>query len=398
MSKNMITIIKKEFARFFGDKRLVFTTVLMPGLMIYVMYSFMGKAMMSQFTTEQDYVYEIHTVHLPESLQELKSDDQWNILEEEPKDVEEVKDEIVQQEADLLVVFPEDFDAVVAAYDAAAEEAPAPEIQIYFNSVSTESTSAYDIIYDRFEQYESSLANKFDINASVGEDYNLATEKDTTGQIFSMMLPMLMMVFLFSGCIAIAPESIAGEKERGTIATLLVTPMKRSELAFGKIISLSVLGLLSGVSSFFGTMLALPKMMGGPSEDGGSGMNAGVYSGTDYLLVLLVILSTVLVIIAAISIISGFSKSVKEAGTAVSPLMIIVMVIGITSMLGGGAPKEMFWYLIPLYNSVQCMNGIFSFSIIPVNFVVTVLSNLVYTVLMAGILAKLFDSEKIMYQ
>ena len=53
-------------------------------------------------------------------------------------------------------------------------------------------------------------------------------------------------------------------------------------------------------------------------------MSAAVYSGTDYVLLLFVILSTVLVIIGAISLMSGLAKSVKEAGTMVSPLMIVV--------------------------------------------------------------------------
>ena len=43
MSKKMIAIMKKEFARFFGDRRLVFTTILMPGLMIYIVYTLLGQ-------------------------------------------------------------------------------------------------------------------------------------------------------------------------------------------------------------------------------------------------------------------------------------------------------------------------------------------------------------------
>lgn len=70
--------------------------------------------------------------------------------------------------------------------------------------------------------------------------------------IFSSMLPMLLMIFLFTGCMSVAPESIAGEKERGTIATLLVTPVKRSHIAIGKIIALSIIALLSGISSTLG--------------------------------------------------------------------------------------------------------------------------------------------------
>lgn len=74
-----------------------------------------------------------------------------------------------------------------------------------------------------------------------------------------------------------APESIAGEKERGTIATLLVTPMRRSSLALGKVFSLSIIALLAGCSSFIGTFAALPKMMGGEL----TGVDSSVYTPMD---------------------------------------------------------------------------------------------------------------------
>ena len=393
MSKNMITIIKKEFARFFGDRRMVLTTIFLPGIMIYVLYSFMGNMMMKQFTTSDDYVYQIEAVSLPASMEFLKTQEMFEVKEVDAAEEADAKALVETQEADLLLVFPEEFDQKVAAYDCTATTDAAPDIQIYYNSVSTESSAAYQMVCAMLDEYETALSNKFDINAEEEICYDMATEKDTSAQFFSMMLPMLMMMFLFSGCMAIAPESIAGEKERGTIATLLVTPMKRSELAIGKIISLSVIGLLSGFSSFVGTMLSLPNLMGAAADE----MSASVYGISDYVFLLVMILSTVLVIIGAISVISGFAKSVKEAGTAVSPLMILVMVLSVTTMMGGGAPEEPYLYLIPLYNSVQCMNGIFSFTMLPVNFVITVVSNLVYTGLLVFILTKMFDSEKIMY-
>lgn len=393
MSKNIITIIKKEFARFFGDKRMVFTTVLMPGLLIYVLYSFMGNGLASQFETDEDYVYQIHTVNLPDSLESFSMMDNVNLIAEKESAIDEVKQEIADKDTDTLVVFPEDFDEQVAAYDSLTATSPAPNVEVYYNSTSTESSAAYQLVSYALDSYESALANKFDVNAATDDSYDLASKEDSTAQFFAMMLPMLMTMFLFSGCMAIAPESIAGEKERGTIATLLVTPIKRSELAIGKIISLSAIGLLSGLSSFVGTMLSLPKLMGDTSDL----MDAGVYGVTEYVQLLIVILTTVLVIIGLISIISGFANSVKEAGTAATPLMIVVMLIGVTSMLSGGAPKEFYWYLIPIYNSVQSMNAIFSFTASSVNLAVTAVSNLVYTLLMVVVLTKIFDSEKIMY-
>lgn len=393
MSKNIITIIKKEFSRFFGDKRMVFTTVLMPGLLIYVLYSFMGNGLASQFETDEDYVHQIHTVNLPDSLESFSMMDNVNLIAEKESAIDEVKQEIADKDTDTLVVFPEDFDEQVAAYDSLTATSPAPNVEVYYNSTSTESSAAYQLVSYALDSYESALANKFDVNAATDDSYDLASKEDSTAQFFAMMLPMLMTMFLFSGCMAIAPESIAGEKERGTIATLLVTPIKRSELAIGKIISLSAIGLLSGLSSFVGTMLSLPKLMGDASDL----MDAGVYGTTEYIQLLIVILTTVLVIIGLISIISGFANSVKEAGTAATPLMIVVMLIGVTSMLSGGAPKEFYWYLIPIYNSVQSMNAIFSFTASGVNLAVTAVSNLVYTLLMVVVLTKIFDSEKIMY-
>lgn len=393
MRNNMLTIIKKEMVRFFCDKRMVFTTVLLPGLMIYALYTVMGQGITSQFETEDDYVYQIYAENLPESVGAMTKEMPVEIETAEPGEKESIQEKIAGKELDLLMIFPEDFDAAVAAYDSAnAASDAAPQIAMYYNSTSSESYSAYQMMTETFDSYESMLANKFDINAGE-ESYDLASEKDETGQFFSMMLPMLMMIFLFSGCMAIAPESIAGEKERGTIATLLVTPMKRTHLALGKIVSLGIIGLLSGISSFVGTMLSIPNMMAGASDT----LSASVYTVPDYIMLLLVILTTILVIVAAMSVISAYAKSVKEASNAILPLMIVVIAVAVASMVTDGAPKEWYFYLIPFYNSVQSMNGIFGFTYLPVNIVITLVSNIIYTLILSGGLAKIFDSEKIMY-
>ncbi|MGO5230840.1 ABC transporter permease [Thermoguttaceae bacterium LCP21S3_D4] len=394
MKNNLMTIIKKELARFFGDKRMVFTTILMPGLLIYIMYSFMGSGLTSKFEADEDYTYRIYAENMPSTVSSMIKGSDINVeyLDRDGVSEDDMKQAVTDKDAELLMVFPENFEADVQAYDSMTATTPAPQVALYYNSANTESTACYQIMASVLDGYESSMANKFDVNSGDTE-YDLASKEDSTGQIFSMMLPMLLMIFLFSGCMAIAPESIAGEKERGTIATLLVTPMKRGQLAMGKIISLGIIGLLSGISSFVGTMLSLPKLMGAESE----AMDASVYSVTDYILLLLVILTTVLVLVGALAVISAFAKTVKEAGSMIMPLMVVVMVISITSMLGSGAPKEFYWYLIPFYNSVQSMTGIFDFSYSGINIVACLVSNLIYTGILSTVLAKMFGSEKIMY-
>ena len=390
MKSGILAIMKKELARFFGDRRMAFSTILLPGLMIFLLYTIMGNAIGNMTSVDEDFKPLAAVVSMPDSLKEtLESVFTVNSIESSA--LEQSKEEIEQKDSQICIVFPEDFDAQVNGYDIASGES-APNIQIYYNSSDTESQVAYTSVIEVLDQYEAALTNKFDINQG-GERYDLATEKDTAGTIFSSMLPMLLLIFLYSGCIAVAPESIAGEKERGTIATMLITPIKRSDIAIGKICALALIALLSGISSAVGTILSLPKLMGGAVD----GLTGDVYGVTDYLMLGVVVIATVLLLITLISIISAFAKSVKEAQTAVVPLMIVVMLVGITAMFGTGAKTEFYYYLIPIYNSVQCMVGIFSFEFQAVNILIAIVSNLVYTLIGVWVLAKMFNSEKIVY-
>ena len=168
--------------------------------------------------------------------------------------------------------------------------------------------------------------------------------------------------------------------------------MKRSALALGKVISLSCIALLSGLSSFVGTMLSMPKLMG--TEEG---VSAAVYVATDYLMLLGIILTTVLVMVSLIAIISALAKSIKAASTAVSPLMIIVMVISLVPMFGGDGEKSLAMFFVPLYNSVLCIHGIFSFTYQPVQIVITIVMNLIYAGALSWVLTRMFNSEKVMF-
>lgn len=398
MNNNITTIIKKEFARFFGDKRMVFTTVIMPGLLIYIIYSFVVGGIRDTFESDKDYRPKVYVQQMPQLLQPMFEAIEMDITDATTMDIESIKPLIENKDIELLVAFPTDFDSAMANYDISDSTLAAPNVLIYSNVTNMESGKAETVVRSILSSYEETICNKFNINAltdeTANEEFNLATDEDFMGQILSAMLPFMLIIFLYSGCMAVAPESIAGEKERGTIATLLVTPMNRSHLAFGKIISLSFIALISGLSSFLGVILSLPKFMGSAME----GMPTNIYTTSDYLLILGIILSTVLVLISVISIISAYAKTVKEASTLVLPLMLIIMIVGIPSTIGGGnAQTAISWYFIPIYNSIQAMTGVFSFSYSLINVATTIAINIVYAAAFSYVLAKMFNSEKIMF-
>ena len=387
--KNIWMIMKKELTRFFTDRRMLIS-IFLPGILIYFLYSLMGSAMSDQFMTEDTYRYSVAVCHPSAGLAP--------ILEELPVDVTDIAESALPEanalvesgSYDLLVVFPDNFDKAVASY--VTGEGAAPHVQIYYNTAVTSSAEAYSLFAAVLDNYESLLANKFDVNADGGR-YDLASEENITTMLFSMLLPLLLMTFMFSGCMAVAPESIAGEKERGTIATLLVTPIRRSHLAIGKIVSLSLIALSGGVVSFFGVILSLPNLMG---EMGG--VNAAVYGITDYLLILAIILTTILVFISAISIVSAVANSVKEASSYLSVMMVFVMLASLSTMFGAPTGEGIAPYLIPVYNSVLGLSGIFNKSYEVTGILVTLGINLLCSGALIAILTRMFDSERVMFR
>ncbi len=395
MKSNIITVMKKEFARFFGDKRLVVTTLLLPGLLIYFMYTFMGSAMTDLFETDDTFIPTVYHQNMPQvfidDYSKMFGGVNYVNMDDHSVDIEDVKEDVKNGSYHLIAVFGKDFIKDSVYYNTATSAIPAPNVEIYYNSANTDSYTAYQAFYSLLEVYEDSIGNKFDINRDADIAYDLAEDEEASAMIFTMMMPMLLMMFLYSGCMAVAPESIAGEKERGTMATMLVTPVKRHEIALGKIFALGTIAVLSGSVSSIATIASLPKLMGGAEE------LVIPYGVKEYAMLALLILSTSVLIVSIISILSAFAKTVKEATNYITPLYIVTIFVGLSAMFGTGATSNIVAYLVPLYNSVQCMVGIFSFTLSPLHIIVTVAANIAYTAIAVFVIAKLFDSEKVMF-
>ena len=396
MKLGAFTVFKKEIARFFGDKRLLFTSVIMPGLLIYLIYSVMGNSLNSMMS-DQTSSFKAAAVDIPQSVASQLEKQGFEIENIELSEVDRAKEQIEDGDLSLCVVFPNGFENVMSEYAGGSKTDSAPNVKIYFDSADINSSHAYSVTVAMLDELEKTVSNVFDINnASQDDGYDVASEEDAAGAMLSMILPMLITVLLYSSCVALAPESIAGEKERGTLAALLITPVPRSQIILGKVLALSVMALLGGLSSFLGTFMSLPSLMQGMGDELGS-ISANVYGPVDYVCLIVLILTTVLLLITVISIISTLAKSVKEAGTMVLPLMLVVMLVSFMTMYQTETRTEFYWYLIPIYNTIESMAKIFSFSLDPVCIAVTAAANIVYSALGIFILTKLFNNEKVMF-
>ena len=372
------TIAKKEFFRFFKDKRM-FAALFLPGILIYIIYSFLGGVVMDSMMPSEDYAYRVCVVNAPVWLTEETLSPYGNFdLQTVAAPVENAEQKVKDGEMDAYLVFPSDL--VLGGVDGNLQE-----VKLYTNSAETASATAGHLLTAAISSAQYGMPNFLLMPQDV------ATEADLSAMIVSMVGPMLVLVMLMTGCVAVAPESIAGEKERGSFATMLVTPVKRTYIAAGKVLSLSAIALLSGVVSCAGIVFSLPKIMGEETLS----FSALGYGVGELAALVGIVLSTVLLMVTLTSILSAWAKSVKEATGIVSPATLIIVVAAFGSTF---LPMDAWYYFcIPFLNSAAALAGVFSMNVQPLFVLITIGANLLISGVFMWVLSKMFCSEKIMF-
>lgn len=400
--KNVITIFKKEFYRVISDRRLVFTSIILPGLAIFIMYSLLGNAALGMEEDISEHKMIVYTENMPvpfRNVVNIEFDQNPEFHDISESDIETVRQMIKDGEVDIFISFEEDFMDRLDAYE--EDGYSLPQVTIAYNNSERYSAASFTNMLqflDAFAEQEGleRYGAAFDI-LQISSIETIEYEDKGFGQGLAMLLPMLIVMFLFSGAMSIGPDSIAGEKERGTIATLLITPVKRSEIAIGKVLSLSVVSLMSATSSFIGIMFSLGNLMNLSDETGDPVNPFEIYEIGDFVMLFVVILSTVIVIVGLISVISAFAKTIKEASTLILPFYFISIFVGISTMFSGEAATSLVSYLIPIYSSVNMIIAILTFEASLTHLLLMVGSSLVYLSILVFILNRFFQSEKIMF-
>lgn len=384
---NIFTILKKELRRFFTDKRMLLSLFL-PGILIFIIYTAMGSVFSNFFNPSDDYNYIVYIDNPVEEFNVINTSSPYKIeiknfnnLSNEEK--ENYKNDIKNEKIDLLICFESDF------YNK-LNNGEKPNVEIYYLSTSTASSTIYNYYFQTLNNNSMTINYNYFVNQNSDINYDLSTDEDKSKVIITMVLPFILVIMLFTGCMNVTTESIAGEKERGTIATLLVTPVKRSEIALGKILALSITSIVSSISSFLGLALSLPKLLQGTGD-----ITLSMYGISTYIYVLLIIIVITILFTTLSSIVSCFSKSIKEANQYATPLMFLIMAIsGSTYFISN---NNWYLYLIPIFNSINCLSEIFSLNFNLINFLITIISNIVYISLGVFVVTKMFDNEKVMF-
>jgi sodium transport system permease protein len=398
-------VIRKELLRVFTDKRLVISTIIVPALSIYILYSLMGSLIGGMIDDIDEHQSVVYVNNAPESFTayyESVAADYNMDLKVAETNIDAYKTAIMDGEVDLFVVFGDDFDEMVRDYETVQV---LPEVKTYYNPTEDYSEKARNVfVYALLEGYEKAfLLERFDnldylkafaVDATNTESI-IQDEKKADSSMLGMFIPMLLAITLFSGAMGVGMDSIAGEKERGTMATLLLTPVDRKTIALGKVISLGIIAIISALCSFVAILLSLPKMMGSIDEEVMS-MGTLAFSPIQYLQLLVMMIALVGIFVGIISLISVRANTVKEAGSYIAPIFMVVMGAAFSTMYTTGEITTM-QYAIPVYGNVMAMKQLLEFDLPLEGFILAVVVSFVISGVFVKLITSAFNNEKIMF-
>lgn len=396
-------IFSKELKRVFGDKKMVFSLFILPIILIAGIYGMMFFLVDKQKSSINEHVSEVFVQNMPDNFSELMSKHTECKINVIPagESADTYKDKLLDGTYDLVVVFPENFYENFKNADATSA---LPDIKTFYNPSEDNSGEARTRFTETYlEEYKQLLLNErfgslnyamvFSVDAD-NPDMIVQDDGKATGKILGTIIPYLITILIFGGAMGLGVDTIAGEKERGTIANLLISPIKRVDIIMGKIAALAIVSVLSAgvyVISFIGSAVVLSKKSGMGEMFNRLSLN---FTSLQIVQFVVLLLGLVLLYVGIIGFVSLMAKNIKEAQSFIMPVYILVMFAGMITMYSGDVTSGS--YMIPVYNTSAAFKGIFERTITMNQYLTSTIITYAFAGVMVCLMAKAMNSEKIM--
>ena len=407
----MSIILKKELKRVFGDKKLVFSMFILPAIIMIALYGVMGFMIGKMNSDIEDNVNKVYVVNADDRMKNAitasgfdKTNDITYLNEADFKAKEQdFRDEILNGDAQLIVYMDKDFNQKFTSYSDSSS--PVPQIKLSYNTTENYSQNTYGMFATGvLEIYRTGLLqervgsldmlNVFDL-----EDDIIEKEEKANSRFISMMLPYMIVIMLFAGAMSVGVDAMAGEKERGTLASMLLSPVKRTSIAAGKIVAMMILSGISAIVYVASMMVAMPVMsaMGGGESEMAGGFGGLSLSLVEGLQLAAIMLALVFLSVAVISFMAIRAKDTKAASSLISPIYIVVMVAGMLTMFMSGKEVPISRYFIPVYGNAVAIKDLCNGELLATNFLASLAGTVIIAIVLTIGIAKAFDDEKIMF-
>jgi sodium transport system permease protein len=352
--RSVIIVFLKEMREVLRDRRTLVFMFLMPTVIVPVlMNALIGFTMhMEKKARTEMLAYAIiGEEYLPEVGEAFKKEEGFERVD--IASVNDINTAIGSEKIKFAIVIPESSRQKL-------EETNQVTVRLYYNNATVASMAnnrAARVIRTLSEQWRTERLTKLGLdgqqsrdnllNPITVEEHGTANMREILGERLGGMLPYLFVLFSFMGSMYTAIDVGAGEKERGTLETLLLSPVPRGQIVLGKFLVLFTTGVTAALLCLasIGLILATKgKEVTGAMRD--VLQSIGVI---DFMLVGAMLVPTAAIFASLLLCISIYARSYREAGVYCTPLNIVVIILVVIAMLPG---IELNWVtaMVPVMN------------------------------------------------
>jgi sodium transport system permease protein len=332
--KNILIIAKKEITDLLRDKRTLMTMIIIPLLVFPLIMGITGKITSNNIRKEQEKVLKIGIIEnantsIIKQLFENRSD-----IKLTPYPGPVLFDTLVQNasiDGAILVS-----DSLVASINAMK----AAQITILYKSANW---GVKDRLMQVLDKYKNGLMDARLAQLKIERQaidpveikiQDVSTIREKVGQTIGGMIPYIFIIFSFIGCMYPAIDLFTNEKERGTLETILVTPVKRLEILFGKMMVVSLTGLISAILSLVGLSVGLKQFASDLPQDI-MGTLVNFIEPSNAIMLIIMMIPLIIFFAGLLTMVTTYAKSYKEAQSIISPMMIIIVIPAVIGMMPG---------------------------------------------------------------
>jgi len=288
----------------------------------------------------------------------------------------------------------------------------------FLNNISTNQMGAVEIYYkssdlmskakkrinNALDQYKNEVVAgrllRFDIDKNLLEplqiiDKDMSTKKETIGKALGGLVPYMLVIFIFLGAMYPAIDLGAGEKERGSLETLLSSPATKFEITVGKLMVVSLTGLVSGLISVVGITAPMYFIDNIPDQIKSTVLE--IISPFMIISVIFLMIPIAIFFASMLLSISFYARSFKEAQSLMGPLNIII-IVPLMLTLGPGIEIDHITALIPLINVGLLTKEILAGSVEPIYFIETLSSLLFFAAIGIRFSVYWFNKENTIFR
>jgi sodium transport system permease protein len=390
--RTIIVIFKKELVDTLRDRRTLISMIAIPLLLFPILIGISSRVMMSQVREAQEKVLKV-ALYAPGNAEEFRrlllTNNQVKLVENLPAD--SARALVASDSLDAYFEFSPDFDKQVAALQPGL-------VTMYFKAADQrdiEKDRALGLLKEfekelRFARFKNLNINESVIKTVDVREVNLASAKEKIAPIIGGFLPYLFIIFCFIGSMYPAIDLAAGEKERGTMETLLTSPASRLEILLGKFGVVVLTGLMTAAVSMLGLYIGIVQVKEIPAELLSTIL--GILEVRSIALLLSLLLPLTVFFAAILLSLSIFAKSYKEAQSIISPMMIVIIVPAFLGLMPG-MTLSTTTALIPILNVSLATKGIIAGTISTVILLEVYASLIVFGGGSLYVCAKIFGRE-----